>query len=49
MVRDPNLLPKTWLELVDYVHLHPFCELNIIFKDGYPVMIEKGVESIKLQ
>ena len=38
----------SWLKLIEYVQQHPYSELKVIFKGGMPVMIEKGVENIKL-
>ena len=41
-------LGKEWINLINYVTLHPFSDLAIEFKDGKPTMIRAGIESIKL-
>ena len=37
-----------WLKLMQFVQAHPYSELKVVFKNGIPVMIEKGIENIKL-
>lgn len=38
---------QSWLNLLEYVKQHPYCHLDIDFRDGKPVSAIKPLESIK--
>ena len=38
---------QSWINLLEYVKAHPFCEMTIQFREGKPVSAIKALESIK--
>ena len=39
---------SSWIKLLQFVKDHPFSQLTITFREGRPLIVERGIESIKL-
>jgi hypothetical protein len=38
---------QSWINLLEYVKQHPYCEMTLQFRDGKPVSATKMLESVK--
>lgn len=38
---------ESWLRLISFVQTHPFCTLEVVFKDGKPNVAARIIETHK--